>query len=281
MKKASTLIFGLFCLLFFCNLTTAQTNCTYSLTPSSVNLTPWGEASSFTINTQPGCNWTAMSNASWISVSNASGSGTGTVNFAVQANGGQARTGTISAGWETFTVNQFTACPFSLTQSSASLSAAGGGGSFQVSTTADCSWDATTRADWITITSGAATGNGTVLFTVQPNTDAARTGIIIAGGQIFTVYQEGVVNQPTLINITAYVIDSTGRDVRNALFSFTNNVTGETRFTQSNHFGIVHFSKVQFGQPYTITIRHKRYTFPIINTKFDGQSVSIGFVADP
>ncbi len=52
--------------------------------------------------------WTAVSNASWITVtSGASGNGNGTVGYSVQANSTkQARNGTIAIAGQTFTVNQ-------------------------------------------------------------------------------------------------------------------------------------------------------------------------------
>src|SRR5205085_2391185 len=49
--------------------------------------------------------WTVSSGADWISVGSG-GSGSGTVSYVVQANTGAARTGTISAGGQTFTITQ-------------------------------------------------------------------------------------------------------------------------------------------------------------------------------
>lgn len=53
-----------------------------------------------------------------------------------------------------------------------------------------CAWTAVSNNSWITITGGASgTGIGTVTYSVDTNTGAARTGTITIGGQIFTVNQ--------------------------------------------------------------------------------------------
>jgi hypothetical protein len=81
------------------------TSCSYSISPSAQSIAAAGGAGSFGISTSSGCAWTALSNATWITT-NSSGSGNGTINYAVAANSGAARAGTISAGGQLFTVNQ-------------------------------------------------------------------------------------------------------------------------------------------------------------------------------
>ena len=65
------------------------------------------ETATVAVTAGDGCEWTASSNAAWITVTaGASGSGNGTVAFSVAPNPGAARTGTISIAGHTFTVNQ-------------------------------------------------------------------------------------------------------------------------------------------------------------------------------
>lgn len=88
---------------------TLSANCGYALGSSTANYPTNGGTGSFglTANTNPGCNWTAVSNNAWITVtSGGSGSGNGTIGYSVASNAGTARTGTISVGGLTFTVNQ-------------------------------------------------------------------------------------------------------------------------------------------------------------------------------
>jgi hypothetical protein len=82
---------------------------------------------------------------------------------------------------------------YSLNPTSSIYAAAGGSGSMDVSTSTDCLWTASSNVGWITITSGGSgSGNGTVSYTVDPNTAAgSRTGTITAAGMVFTVTQAG------------------------------------------------------------------------------------------
>lgn len=70
---------------------------------------------------------------------------------------------------------------------------AGGTGSVSVTTPDNrCTWSSVSNDDWIVITSGSGTGNGTASFSVSPNNDAApRTGTLTIAGKTFTVTQTG------------------------------------------------------------------------------------------
>ena len=174
----------------------AGISCTYDIAPTQDNYTSAGGSGNFALTTQPGCPWTAVSNDAWITVTSAgSGTGSTTVNYTVAANTGGARTGTITVGGETFTVNQDAApCSYSLNPTSASPDENGGPGSFALTTAAHCAWTAVSNDPWITVTSaGAGTGSATINYTVAANTGGARTGTITAGGETFTVNQAALV----------------------------------------------------------------------------------------
>jgi hypothetical protein len=83
-------------------------NCSYSISPTSINANANGSSgNTITVTTQAGCAYTAVSNASFITInSGASGTGNGIVTFTVAANTGAARTGTILVAGQIFTVNQ-------------------------------------------------------------------------------------------------------------------------------------------------------------------------------
>jgi uncharacterized repeat protein (TIGR01451 family) len=86
-----------------------------------------------------------------------------------------------------------TSCVSALAQSSAMATAAGGTGTIPVTATSGCAWTAVSQVTWITITSGASgNGNGTVDYTVGPDTGAQRSGGITIAGQTFTVTQGGI-----------------------------------------------------------------------------------------
>ena len=172
--------------------------CAYSLSNSGTSIRASGGTGSVSVIAGTGCNWTAVSNVSWISITSGSnGSGNGTVSFSVAANNGPARTGTITIAGQTFTVTQASGCTFTLPSETIQFPSQGGSGSFSVTTSNACSWTATTTASWITITSGAGTGNGTVSFTVAAYfSGGGRNGMIFVNGQSFTIEQDGELQPP-------------------------------------------------------------------------------------
>jgi hypothetical protein len=82
--------------------------CVYTIAPTSQTVDKAaGTGGPVTVTTQPGCAWTATSNANWISVtSGGTGTGSGSVSFTVAANPGEQRTGTLTIAGSTFTVTQ-------------------------------------------------------------------------------------------------------------------------------------------------------------------------------
>ena len=97
----------------------------------------------------------------------------------VGTNSGGARTGALTVAGLTFTVNQAGTCVYSLSATSASSASAGGTGAFNVIGTTGCLWTTKSNAAWITVISGASgSGNGTVSYSLSPNTGAARSGML-------------------------------------------------------------------------------------------------------
>jgi hypothetical protein len=162
-----------------------------------------------------GCARPATSNATWITVtSGATGSGNGTVTLNVAANTGGARSGTVTIGGQTFTVNQAAAqtCAVSINPTSQSVGAAGITClSVSVTAPSGCSRPATSNATWITVTNGATgSGNGTVTMNVAANSGTARTGTVTIGGQIFTVNQAAPTVCTYTINPTSMTVGDDG-----------------------------------------------------------------------
>jgi hypothetical protein len=82
--------------------------CSTGITPDSASYQYNGGSGNITIaSVNSTCQWTAASNVNWITVYNASGSGSGNIAYTVTANPNFApRTGTITVGGQTFTVTQ-------------------------------------------------------------------------------------------------------------------------------------------------------------------------------
>jgi|GEM_PF-2651953 len=178
-----------------------QSNCTYSLNPTEAAISAAGGSASFTINTQAGCDWRAISNnESWLRHTQPTGNGTYQLVYTVEANTGAARQGTISVSGQTFTVNQAAGqsnCTYTLTPNSTSVTGGSGTASFNVITQSGCTWTANTfNSDWITITSGSSgVGDGTVNFSYTINTlSERRFGSIKVADQTFTLVQDRFCN---------------------------------------------------------------------------------------
>ncbi|HEX3228651.1 MAG TPA: BACON domain-containing carbohydrate-binding protein, partial [Pyrinomonadaceae bacterium] len=84
------------------------TSCTYTLNPTSASVGPSSNTGSFSVTTQTGCTWSAVSSDTWLTVtSNANGTGNGTVNYSYAQNPNSTqRSATITLGGQAFTVTQ-------------------------------------------------------------------------------------------------------------------------------------------------------------------------------
>ena len=168
--------------------------CQFTLTPQTASVGAAGGEGSVTLNGVEGCQWSATSQAEWISiVGSQSGTGSSTVRFTAGANDGPARSGLIAIADRTFAVNQGasgSACGIALANSEQLVPASGGTDSVTVTAQGDCAWTAVSQSPWIIVASGAAgRGPGQVSLTIAPNTGVARVGLVTIGGQTYVVTQ--------------------------------------------------------------------------------------------
>jgi hypothetical protein len=87
-------------------------------------------------------------------------------------------------------------CSYSVTPQSRTFDHAGGTGTFNVTTGADCDWEPVTPAAWITIESGGGPDSGVVTYLVQENTGGERQATITAGGRVHNVNQTAAPVEP-------------------------------------------------------------------------------------
>ena len=81
--------------------------CTYSLSPASREFEPAGGSGTVMVTTEPTCPWTAVPSAGWVMITNASGTGTATINYVVSGAGmGVDRTSTITVGGQVHSIRQ-------------------------------------------------------------------------------------------------------------------------------------------------------------------------------
>ena len=82
--------------------------CTYSVSPTRATYPASGGNGTLNVTADPGCTWTASSNSPWITVTGATGTGTGTVDYTVAQYVGKPkkRTGTMTVAGRTVTIQQ-------------------------------------------------------------------------------------------------------------------------------------------------------------------------------
>src|ERR1051325_1303077 len=165
------------------NLTVYWADCSYSVSPTSASPGSGSGSGSFSVMVGSGCTWSASTAYSWIHTGS-SGSGNGTVNYTIDANTSTgSRTGTITVGGQTFTINQpGITCSYSLSPTSASAGSSSGSGSFGVTVGGGCSWAPNSDATSWLHTSSSSSGNGTVNYTYDTNASTSpRTAHITVG----------------------------------------------------------------------------------------------------
>jgi uncharacterized protein (TIGR03437 family) len=189
---------------------TQQPACSFTLSPSFQQIRSSGDTGTVTITANlSSCTRTAISDAAWLTIPvGSTGTGSGTLSWTATANNqGAQRTGRITVGDATFTVQQEgAACTSSIAPSTQSLPAAGGTGSFTLTT--NCAWQAASTAPWLSITSSTTgSGNATITFSAPPNlSPQSRSASITVGTTAFTVTQEGT---PCQLTISASALDVT------------------------------------------------------------------------
>lgn len=165
-------------------------SCMTTLNPTSTSVAAAGGSGNFMLTGTAGCAYTTSTTTPWIrNVAPAMGTGSGTITFSVDPNTGPARTGTITAGGRTFTVNQASGCTYTVNPALVTPTAAGGAQMVRVETAAGCTWTTATATPWITGLPANGSGAANVPFNVAANTGPLRSGSLTVGGQTVSVVQ--------------------------------------------------------------------------------------------
>ncbi|MCU1290920.1 MAG: repeat-containing protein [Acidobacteria bacterium] len=168
--------------------------CNYSIWAEQANFTSAGVARTWAYSSHtPGCSTTTpVSSADWltiITVEGAAYSGLSYIYFSVAPNLGEARTATITVNGRVLTITQADGCNYSLSVSDIYLESSGGAAGVNFSANQGCSWTAQSNVPWITVNNSSGSGNGTINFSVAPNTGQTRVGSITVGGKTLAVSQ--------------------------------------------------------------------------------------------
>lgn len=198
--------------------------CSIDIAPNSASFSKDSATGTFAVNTLAHCQWSAASNAGWLSITGGrEGTGSGTVSYSIERNREPvSRSAAITVGNKTFSVMQagdagiceysvtpvqFTPCmsvPYDLTAT--------------ITAPAGCTWTADPDASWITVTGGrSGTGAGTITFKVSDNYDAPRQSVVKVrwptptAGQNLQVLQAGCRYGVSATTITMAATGGAGR----------------------------------------------------------------------
>jgi hypothetical protein len=173
--------------------------CTLGLTSPNTNIGAGGGTGTLNVTaTGSGCTWVLSENATWLSLSSASGTTTTAVTYSALQNSGAPRSVTVSllpsAGAQpvaSVTINQAgTICVTGLAQVANPVSVDGRKGTLNVTAPVGCAWNASEDRPWLEVFPPSGIGSATITYRVYPNFGSqARTGVINVGGVTTDVNQ--------------------------------------------------------------------------------------------
>ena len=173
----------------------SASSCTITVGAVTTNVSAAATTGTIPVTAATGCAWTAVSSASFVTVtSGSSGTANGTVGYSIAANTGATRSASLSIGSNVINFVQSGAlapvgCTVTLSSTIAQINSGGGTADITVTAASTCGWTAASNSSFLTATANAS-GNGTVTITATANNGAARTGTVTIGGQTVTVSQD-------------------------------------------------------------------------------------------
>ncbi|HEU4710046.1 MAG TPA: Calx-beta domain-containing protein [Pyrinomonadaceae bacterium] len=184
-----------------------QSNCSYTLSSSANTVGPGNGSGSFLIDTTTGCNWSAVSDAAWLTTSS-SGSGDGRIDYNFAANSSTSqRTGHITVGGQVSTITQI---------------GLGGGGSVRLSSST-YSVNESGGTVTITVNRSGGTHTGTVQYSTSNGTATAGSDYTATSGLLlFGTNETSKSFTIPIVNDTASEVNETiNVTLLNASLSFT------------------------------------------------------------
>jgi hypothetical protein len=175
------------------DLTTAPTGCAAALNPASQQVSAAGGSFAVAITISSTCEWTASSDAGWMTLTRTSGSGSGSAAYTVAANAtARARQGAIRVGDQSVVVMQSPSnCSYAIDPSSPRVPSSGGSVDVRIVTAEGCGWSASTSESWISLTTTSGTGTATLAASASANSaTSARSGSIAIEGHTVTISQD-------------------------------------------------------------------------------------------
>jgi pimeloyl-ACP methyl ester carboxylesterase len=200
-----------------------QASCTFAASVTSLSESDLPASGSFNLLTGAGCQWSATSNAPWLSVtSGINGISGGAIDYSVLANlSAVPRQGAIQAGngLSSTVLNFYQAgvCTYTLSPGPEIASPASGEtSSITVNTEMNCPWTVSTTTSWLSIVANpSGLGTGSFTFAATPNTtNGDRQGSILLMGQsmnaTLNVIDGSPIGTPGMATVTVQGAGQTG-----------------------------------------------------------------------
>jgi hypothetical protein len=156
--------------------------------------------------------WAASSDAGWLTVSAASGTGSGSVTLTAAANPSAVtnRSATATIAGQSVAVTQAAGtATFAVSRTSWDAPAVGGAQAVTVTAShTDGAWAASSDAGWLTVSAASGTGSGSVTLTAAPMPSgdlAARTATATIAGQTVTVSQAPAPDRPLALRVVSVI----------------------------------------------------------------------------
>ena len=135
-----------------------------------------GNGVSTAVSVTSNVSWSATTDSRWITINTLTGTGDGSVSFVVDANTADIeRKGTITVFNGELSVSLYitqdasSLKPYIILSPSSFIVPSSGSTGNVISISANCDYDITTDADWITLSAASGSGNGSVSFTTSEN----------------------------------------------------------------------------------------------------------------
>ncbi|HYI08018.1 MAG TPA: BACON domain-containing carbohydrate-binding protein [Thermoanaerobaculia bacterium] len=171
--------------------------CSFSVAPASFAFPPADGTGSVTVTTTSTCSWSAITSTSWITITGGDGTGNGTATFTVAANGGAARSGSITVAGTLIAITQGCEAPAVTAQPQPATIVSGESATLSVTATGA----APLTYEWYAGTTRISGATGSSLTVTPASTTAYRARVISACGEIDSA-EATVTVQPCSYSVT-------------------------------------------------------------------------------
>ncbi len=166
------------------------------VSPSSSSFTPLGGTANITVSATNSCQWSAIANVDWITVSPGSGQGNGVVTVSIApSQGNGSRSGIVTISGQTITITQHP-CMYTFASQPAFFGQNGGSAFFIISADNTLCWNGVqgvSNNSWISVGYSYLDSSLTEMhigYSVFANSSGvSRKGTITIAGQVFSILQ--------------------------------------------------------------------------------------------